>query len=129
MDAVDAPMSRSAGTGADHITITGEAGLQQAYAPYLEFQGLSARECEAFIAAVSRRAFTEGKEYDDRWTAAFASSCFAYDALRWWNGLDEKVQGSWKLLRSAMLSSYPSMTREATGENVAKDDAPLGQAT
>ncbi|KAG9027963.1 hypothetical protein FS837_004019 [Tulasnella sp. UAMH 9824] len=72
----------------------------------LEFKGVDAAECEAFISAVTAHAQAEGKQHDDQWIAEFASSCFAQAGLRWWNGLDEKDQGSWKLLRRAMVLRF-----------------------
>lgn len=64
------------------------------------------KECEDFINAVSRLAFSVGKQRDDNWIAAFAASCLAHDALRWWDSLDPTVQQSWRLLRQAMLLKY-----------------------
>ncbi|KIO15849.1 hypothetical protein M407DRAFT_34543 [Tulasnella calospora MUT 4182] len=40
----------------------------------------------------------------------------ADDALAWWSALDEEVQGSWKLLRQAMLSTYRPMFCGGSGE-------------
>lgn len=40
----------------------------------------------------------------------------ANDALRWWSALDEDVQGSWKLLRRAMLSKYRPVFCGGSGE-------------
>ncbi|KIO24617.1 hypothetical protein M407DRAFT_25957 [Tulasnella calospora MUT 4182] len=40
----------------------------------------------------------------------------ADDALAWWSALDEEVQGSWKLLRQAMLSTYRPMFYGGSGE-------------
>ncbi|KAG9042482.1 hypothetical protein FS837_010811, partial [Tulasnella sp. UAMH 9824] len=74
----------------------------------LEFRGLDDAECEAFIRAVTAHALSEGKQHDDQWMADFASTCFTQAGLRWWDGLDEKDQRSWKLLRRAMLSTFKS---------------------
>lgn len=114
----DAFESTTSAAGADYIaSLPNATGARPASATRLEFQGLSGRECEAFITAVSRRAFNEGKEQDDRWTAAFASSCFAFDALRWLNELDDEIQGSWKQLRRAMLTKYRTIAQEELGES------------
>lgn len=72
----------------------------------LEFRGVDAAECEAFIRAVTAHALSEENQHDDQWMADFASSCFTQAGLRWWDGLDEKDQRSWKLLRRAMLSTF-----------------------
>ncbi|KAG8967566.1 hypothetical protein FRC05_001999 [Tulasnella sp. 425] len=82
----------------------------------LEFRGRDAEECEKFINAVSRQALAVGKQRDDRWTADFAASCFTHGALRWWDGLDEQTQCSWKLLRKAMLARYRPLFHGRGGE-------------
>ncbi|KAG8917244.1 hypothetical protein FRC01_002587, partial [Tulasnella sp. 417] len=48
--------------------------------------------------------------------ADFASSCFTQAGLRWWDGLDEDVQRSWKLLRRAMLSRFQPTFSGQNGE-------------
>ncbi|KAG9023209.1 hypothetical protein FS837_005908, partial [Tulasnella sp. UAMH 9824] len=44
----------------------------------------------------------------------------AYDAMRWWSALDEEVQGSWRLLRRAMISRYRPMFHGGSGEEAEK---------
>ncbi|KIO19059.1 hypothetical protein M407DRAFT_31272 [Tulasnella calospora MUT 4182] len=44
----------------------------------------------------------------------------ADDALLWWSALNEEVQGSWKLLRHALLSKYRSMFYGGSGEEAEK---------
>jgi len=53
-------------------------------------------------------AYKNEKQEDDRWIAAFVAPCFTKRALRWYEDLDEEIQGSWKLLRRALLDQYPS---------------------
>ncbi|KAG9044240.1 hypothetical protein FS837_008575 [Tulasnella sp. UAMH 9824] len=82
----------------------------------LEFRGQDAEECETFINAVSRYVLSIGKQRDDQGVADFAFSCFTHNALRWWNTLDDDTQGSWKLLRKAMLSRYRPLFFGGSGE-------------
>ncbi|KAG8925348.1 hypothetical protein FRC01_010319 [Tulasnella sp. 417] len=42
------------------------------------------------------------------------------DALVWWSDLDEEVQGSWKLLKKAILSEYGSIFSGGSGEEAEK---------
>ncbi|KAG8912131.1 hypothetical protein FRC01_005272, partial [Tulasnella sp. 417] len=86
----------------------------------LQFRGKDATECEDFISAIVKRAFAQGKQRDDQWMADFAANCMVNDAMRWWSKLDEEVQGSWKLLRRAMLSRYRQMFHGGSGEEVEK---------
>lgn len=52
--------------------------------------------------------------------AEFAATCMADDALVWWSELDEEVQGSWKLLKKAMISQYGSIFCGGSGEEAEK---------
>lgn len=52
--------------------------------------------------------------------ADFAATCLVKDAMRWWSTLDEEVQGSWKLLRRAMLLKYWPMFHGGSGEEAEK---------
>ncbi|KAG8920268.1 hypothetical protein FRC01_000848 [Tulasnella sp. 417] len=90
------------------------------YSGLLQFRGQDATECEDFIRAISKHAFSQGKQRDDQWIADLAATCMANEALRWWGALDEEVQGSWKLLRRAMLSKYRPMFYGGSGEEVEK---------
>ncbi|KAG8979619.1 hypothetical protein FRB90_008045, partial [Tulasnella sp. 427] len=51
-------------------------------------------------------ALKEGKVRDLKWTAAFASSLFFGNALRWLEGLDEGIQHDWNLMRRAILQRW-----------------------
>ncbi|KAG8921736.1 hypothetical protein FRC00_008290, partial [Tulasnella sp. 408] len=42
--------------------------------------------------------------------AGYASTCFAGEALRWYEGLDEDVQDDWKQLRAALLERFPPVS-------------------
>ncbi|KAG8948353.1 hypothetical protein FRC04_009849 [Tulasnella sp. 424] len=81
-----------------------------------QFRGTDAKECKEFIAAVVKHAYSQGKLRDDEWIADFAASCFVDDALGWWSWLDEETQGSWKLLRQAMLTRYHPIFCGKNGE-------------
>ncbi|KAG9024727.1 hypothetical protein FS837_005219 [Tulasnella sp. UAMH 9824] len=85
-----------------------------------QFQGKDATECEDFITAIVKLAFAQGKQRDDQWMADFAATCMVNNAMRWWSTLDEEVQGSWKLLRHAMLSKYRPMFHGGSGEEAEK---------
>lgn len=70
------------------------------------FDGETNATVPAFIRLVRQKALAEGRERDDQWMAAFASSCIDGSALEWYETLDEEVQESWKLLRAALLSRW-----------------------
>lgn len=74
----------------------------------IAFAGRDGTEAENFVRNVKSRAFKLGKQRDNEWMAAFASICFAGDALRWFESLDDETQSDWKLLRSAILAKYPA---------------------
>ncbi|KAG8916919.1 hypothetical protein FRC01_002781 [Tulasnella sp. 417] len=74
----------------------------------IAFEGRDGTEAENFIRNVKSRAFKLGKQKDNGWMAAFASICFAGNALRWFESLDDETQSDWKLLRSAILAKYPA---------------------
>ncbi|KAG8899491.1 hypothetical protein FRC00_001355 [Tulasnella sp. 408] len=73
---------------------------------HIEFQGKDLKECERFIAAVNKHAHAEGKFWDNQWIAEFVAIRLTGDALIWWSLLDEETQGSWRLLRQAMISRF-----------------------
>ncbi|KAG8923478.1 hypothetical protein FRC01_012707 [Tulasnella sp. 417] len=73
----------------------------------LTFSGSSGQEAEAFVQAIQRRAHAAGKLRDNDWVIDFVSVCFEGDALRWFESLDDKTQGDWKLLKAAILRQYP----------------------
>ena len=73
----------------------------------LTFHGSDDVACEAFILAINRWAFDNEKQEDDRLVAQFAYSHMAGKMLRFYETLDDDVQGSWKLLRRALLDRYP----------------------
>ena len=64
-------------------------------------------DCEDFISAVNRWAFDEQKDEDDRLVARFAYSRMSGAVMRLYDTLDLEVQGSWRLLRQALLAQYP----------------------
>lgn len=73
----------------------------------LTFSGSSGQEAEAFVQAVQRRAHAAGKLRDNDWIVDLVSVCFEGDALRWFESLDDKTQGDWKLMKAAILRQYP----------------------
>ncbi|KIO22809.1 hypothetical protein M407DRAFT_27684 [Tulasnella calospora MUT 4182] len=73
---------------------------------HLEFQGKDLKECERFISSINKHAREEGKLRDDQWIADLVAICLTGDALIWWSLLDAETQGSWRLLRQAMISRF-----------------------
>ncbi|KAG9036636.1 hypothetical protein FS837_001639 [Tulasnella sp. UAMH 9824] len=71
-----------------------------------EFRGRDLKECEQFITAVNREAHAKGKLRNDEWIADYVAIHLAGDAVIWWSTLDEETQGSWRLLRQAMIDRY-----------------------
>jgi len=72
------------------------------------FRGIDGIECEEFIFAVRKWAWTSGNHQDDRWIADFAVTCFMGDALRWLLSLPDETQESWKALQKALIARYPA---------------------
>lgn len=70
------------------------------------FEGTDPKECEAFVAAVRRRALEQDKHRDNEWMAVFASTYLGGDALYWYEDLDEGVQNDWSRLRPALLGQF-----------------------
>lgn len=70
--------------------------------------------CDEFLRAVRKVAFDKGKHKDGDWLAGYASTCFAGEALRWYEGLDEDVQDDWKQLRTSMLERFPPVSEQPT---------------
>jgi len=81
------------------------------------FRGDDGAECEAFIGAIRKSALEKGRQRDNDWIADFASSCFVGQALRWFETLDDSIQGDWKLLRQAMLERYPYQASSVSIQN------------
>ncbi|KAG8982464.1 hypothetical protein FRB90_006770, partial [Tulasnella sp. 427] len=78
------------------------------------FQGKDGTEAENLIRSVKAHAFKLGKQRDNDWMAAFASICFAGNALRWFETLDQATQLDWKLLSAAILVQYPAVPMGAS---------------
>lgn len=72
------------------------------------FEGTDSEECEEFIFALKKHIFEQGKDQDDAWVARYASTLMAGHALRWYEELEDDVQGSWKRLKQALLKDFPS---------------------
>lgn len=70
------------------------------------FLGKDAIEAEAFIRSVKKKALVTGNYRDYEWTASYASTCFAGEALKWLVNLDPEVSGDWILLQRALLDKY-----------------------
>lgn len=70
------------------------------------FKGNAEDQVEEFIRQIRAEAFQNGKSRDDEWIADFAGTCFAGNALWWYEGLELETQSSWKLLRQALVTKY-----------------------
>ncbi|KAG9013423.1 hypothetical protein FRB90_006069 [Tulasnella sp. 427] len=84
------------------------AGYDKKRPAFAAFRGGSGSDCEEFISNVRKAAFNVEKLNDDGWQAGYASACLSGDALRFYEGLPEETQASWKLLRTALLEKYPA---------------------
>ncbi|KAG9043592.1 hypothetical protein FS837_009372 [Tulasnella sp. UAMH 9824] len=71
------------------------------------FCGGSGVAAENFLRAVYDKAIHEGKREDNKWIVAYAESCLAGEALRWYAQLDSDTQENWKKLQKALLAQYP----------------------
>lgn len=101
--------------------LTGSGCFSESLGPdQLKFFGKDSNECENFIADVMKRAYDQGKQRDDEWIADFVESCLRQDALHWWTELDEATQGSWKLLRKALLLRFGPLFSGESGEEAEK---------
>ncbi|KAG9045540.1 hypothetical protein FS837_006141 [Tulasnella sp. UAMH 9824] len=78
------------------------------FAEEITFYGIDGEEAENFLRTVRKRALMEGKQRDNEWIADFAALCFAGDALRWYETLDDEVQLDWSKLRRAILDWLPT---------------------
>ncbi|KAG9027345.1 hypothetical protein FS837_004305 [Tulasnella sp. UAMH 9824] len=79
------------------------------------FCGGSGEEAEQFIRAVRDKAIDEGKRNGNEWIVAYAESCLAGEALRWYTYLDSDTQGNWKKLQQALLLRYPRLGGDTAG--------------
>lgn len=82
----------------------------------LQFKGIDSDEAEAFISAIRQKAFSEGKQDDDKWTANFASTCFTGRALRWHGSLDRETQRDWHQLQKAILTKFSPTFKGIDGQ-------------
>lgn len=80
--------------------------MADSYSEPVVFEGTDPKECEAFVAAVRRRALEQDKHRDNEWMAVFASTYLGGDALYWYEDLDEGVQNDWSRLRPALLGQF-----------------------
>ncbi|KAG8998646.1 hypothetical protein FRB94_006737 [Tulasnella sp. JGI-2019a] len=91
----------------------------------LNFTGTSGVECEHFIQAIRRKAFSEGKYKDDEWIANFVACCVTGAALRWHVRLPAEVRDSWDRLQHALLDEYcASSYRTSEPKSLAPAAAP-----
>lgn len=70
------------------------------------FKGGDGDEYLEFILAVKQEAFAKGTNKNDGWMAEYAETRMGGAALLWFEDLDEETQGSWKLLKRALISKY-----------------------
>ncbi|KIO24629.1 hypothetical protein M407DRAFT_25968 [Tulasnella calospora MUT 4182] len=68
---------------------------------------------DRFIRAVRKAAFNFGKHDDDAWCATFASTCLEGVALDFYEELGDHTRASWKLLLSALLTRFRSVSQSA----------------
>ncbi|KAG9046810.1 hypothetical protein FS837_003629 [Tulasnella sp. UAMH 9824] len=71
------------------------------------FYGGSGEEAENFVRVVRDKAINEGKRKDNEWIVAYAESCLAGEALRWYAYLDSDTRNNWEKLQQALLMQYP----------------------
>ncbi|KAG8947332.1 hypothetical protein FRC00_009165, partial [Tulasnella sp. 408] len=62
---------------------------------------------------IRNAAFDREKYNDGRWIAAFASSLFVDEALRWHSSLPYGVRSDWTLLEEAILGHYDPQLAES----------------
>lgn len=74
--------------------------------PPIIFRGEPSEEIEDFVRQIRAEVFERGKSRDDEWIADFAATCFTGNALWWYENLSPDIQGSWTLLRQALLAKY-----------------------
>ncbi|KAG8943829.1 hypothetical protein FRC04_002452, partial [Tulasnella sp. 424] len=96
------------------------ATISKSESERLDFSGRDSTECEHFITTVRKYAYYQGKQRDDKWIADFVGTRLRQDALRWWTGLDEATQGSWKLLQNALIARYGPVFHGESGEEAEK---------
>lgn len=82
--------------------------------PRFTFTGKPGESANAFILSMQRIAFRQGRDRDDAWLADYASTCFDDEALYWYLEQDEESRGSWRILRSSLLSRYPATSANVT---------------
>lgn len=70
----------------------------------LSFDGSAS---DAFIREMQRIGYSERLLSEDQRMAELASTFLVGSAMVWWVGLEPAVQGSWRLLRTAILNKYP----------------------
>ncbi|KAG8976343.1 hypothetical protein FRB90_009234 [Tulasnella sp. 427] len=101
------PTSSQATTLVDNVSKLSEP-LPVDFLPFVIFRGeQDGHNVEDFILCIRQRAFSLEKQNDYFWTAQYASTCIAGEALRWYESLDEETQNDWRLLRKALLERYP----------------------
>ncbi|KAG9045425.1 hypothetical protein FS837_006335, partial [Tulasnella sp. UAMH 9824] len=70
------------------------------------FRGSSAAEAEDFVQAVRRKAWSEKKQSDYGWMAAYAAVQMSGQALRWHMSLPPDIQSDWRKLEVAILDRF-----------------------
>ncbi|KAG8922260.1 hypothetical protein FRC01_014267 [Tulasnella sp. 417] len=96
---------------------------RSASAEEITFYGIDGEEAENFLRTIRKRALMEGKQRDNAWIADFAALCFAGDALRWYETLDDDVQLDWSKLRRAILDWLPNTAPRPTDPSSAPQAA------
>jgi len=78
------------------------------------FAGAKDESCLAFIVAVRKRAFDQGKARDNDWIADFVATCLRGDALLWHMKLPKETRYDWVTLQDALVKRFPENVKEAS---------------
>ena len=76
----------------------------------IAFDGINGITGDILVRTIRRRVLAERIHDDDRLIALTAGSYFQGPALDWYEDQTDETQESWKLLRRAILTRWPSST-------------------
>lgn len=95
----------------------------------ISFDGNESENVSLFLQSVKRVAFAQGRQRDNEWLADYVETCLIDEALEWYDALDEKTQGDFKSLRTAMLQRFGRTSRIANIPSAppVATQAPLGR--
>lgn len=72
------------------------------------FDGSGSLKVGTFVRNIRQQALTKDRQNDDQWIAQSAAASMDGPALDWYEALDEETQESWRLLRRALLTRWPT---------------------